>query len=143
VYDAATMGFERMYMLNLPGSQIESKFSLVAMENDEIEFFIPVQSVDNKDYSKTVVEKNLNGDERLGNFKHLINPLLLTINGSEGTYRYYPDVYSLDSDKGIFTCKDGSRYVVGFDAYAGESADDSGEWAYRNKHYFHIVQVVE
>ncbi len=142
VYNSSTMAFEKIFMLNLPCNKVKSQFNLIASGNDEIEFFIPIQASEPKDFSKTVVEKNLNGGERYGNdYKRLMNPVFMAINGSEGKFQYYKDIYTLDLEKGLISCLDGSRYVVGFDASAGENRDDSGELAYDNKHFFHIIPV--
>jgi len=142
VYNSETLAFEKMFMLNRPYSKAKGTFNLIASKNDEVEFFIPIQSTEQKDYSKTVVEKNLNGDERFGvDYKHLMNPLFMTINGSDGKFQYYKDIYTLDLEKGLITCKDGSRYIVGFDAFAGMERDDSGVMAYNNEHFVHIIPV--
>lgn len=141
VYNNTNMAFEKMFMLNLPSNKVESIFKVIALENDKLEFFIPVQAKEHKDYSKTAVTKNQKGADRYGDYNRMINPLFMTINGLEGKFQFYLDVNTLNLDNGLVTCKDGSRYVVGFDAYAGEGRDDSGEFAYRINHYLHIIPV--
>lgn len=141
VYNFANMSFEKMHMLNLPSSKLEGRISLINTENDKVEFFIPIQSRENKDYSKTIVTKNLNEKERYGNYSQILNPLFWRVDNSESKFKFYKEVYTLDFEKGYVSCKDGSRYIVGFDAFAGESRDDSGELAYRNTHYYHIVPL--
>lgn len=142
VYNSVTLAFEKMFMMNLPCSKLESNFNLIASENDDLEFFIPVQATETKDYAKTIVETNLSRGERYdNNYKRLMNPLFVTINGSEGKFQFFKDIYTLDLEKGLIKCKDGSRYIVGFDAFAGEDRDDSGELNYENKHFIHITPV--
>jgi hypothetical protein len=142
VYDNASMNFEKMYMINSPIEKNETAFRLINKNADEIELFIPVKSADQKDYSKTVVTTNLENKARYGeDYKYLMSPLFVTINGDNARFQYYKDVYTLDLDNGYIKCKDGSKIIVGFDAYAGKERDDSGIFSYRNKHFFHFVPV--
>jgi len=142
VYNNSDLAFNKVFMLNIPPTKVESTFRLISREDDMVEFFIPIESPEDKDYSKTIVKENLDGKERYNDdYNRLLSPLFMTINGAECKFKYYGDVNVLDLENGLITCRDGSRFIVGFDAYAGESRDDAGELAYRNKHYFHFVPV--
>ena len=142
VYNNSDLAFNKVFMLDIPAAKVESAFRLISKEEDKVEFFIPIESPEHKDYSKTIVKKNLDGKERYkDDYNRLLNPLLMTINGIEGKFQYYKNVFALDLEKGLVACNDGSRFIVGFDAFAGESRDDAGVLAYRNKHYFHFVLV--
>jgi len=142
VYNSTSLALEKMYMINLPCNKFLSRFNLIGSKGDEVEFFIPIQATEQKDFSKTIVEKNLKDNERFGNdYKRLMNPLFMTINGADGKFQYYKDIYSLDLEKGLVNCADGSRYIVGFDAFAGQSQDEAGKPMYENSHYFHFIPL--
>jgi len=134
--------FENMYVLNLRPDRRVKEFNIIGTDDNLLEFFIPIESEDKKDYDKTVIAKDIELNKRLpGNYDRLISPLFVTV-GAEGCkFQYYPEIYTLTLEQGLVSSSDGNRYLFGFEAEAGVYRDDTGEDIYGNKHYVRIETV--
>lgn len=134
--------FKNLNIIDLPGSKRIKEFSIIGNSNNELEFFIPVESSDKKDYDKTILTKGEKTGDRLpGYYNSLTSPLFVTINKEGCKYKYFNDIYGLNLVQGFENSKDGKRYVVGFEAEAGVYRDDTGEDIYGNRHYILINEL--
>lgn len=134
--------FENMYILNLPSNKLAKEFNIISTEKNTLEFFIPIESTDKKDYEKTIITNDKDSNKRLpNNYDRLISPLFVSVNSDGCKFQYYPEIYTLNLKQGLVNSSDGNKYIVGFEAEAGIFREDTGEDVYGNKHYMKIQTV--